>query len=134
MDLFDIAVAKKLAGGGGSAQIIEVVGTVANPWGDLDFLTLCDDIASGAAVAEITFLMQDAIPVTVLLSALTYNLRASYVNYNPFDGSFMATSGVWTSAGLSRFDVWQGTGASNTYVNYKDLGAGLATELRIVHI
>lgn len=134
MDLFDIAVAKKLAGGGGgSAQIIEVVGTVANPWGDLDFIELCDAIESGDVIAELTITSQDE-SFKTLLTSLASNIRSSFVNYNPYDGTFFATSGVWTSAGLARFDAWQGTGASNTYVNYKDLGAGLATELRIVHI
>lgn len=115
-DLFDVVVARKLSGGGGGGNpnsVQTVVGTAADPWGDIDFETLSEALytnnASGKLVVEQN---------QILGRAKTLHLTGDE-NHNLIYGE---KGDVSSTDYFALFGSWVSNGVSHLYANSNDTG------------
>ena len=135
MAFYDLLLAKKLggdSGGGGDITTAEATGTLANPWGDIDFADLKTKLASKDASAYLTI---DA----SALSAGTINSRPSADSTEIFTNG--ATVGTSASNTLAYGVSWSSDGSlysakmlsGGNIVDISSYASALTTSLFVIY-
>lgn len=121
-------------GGGGNPNYVETIkGTMANPWGEADYVQLVSDVASNNATVYISvpsmslsfdaYLVVDA-DNTFIVSGADFSVVGDVPSLK------LAARASYTSVGaLSRLLMWQ----NGTTVDVTDQLSGAETDLTIIH-
>lgn len=146
MDLFDIAVAKKLSGGGGSGGVTHQTyeGTVANIMSQIpSYSALADGLFNGTAFARLTATLGTDTATLTVMSNDGQRVQAS-LQFLTIDNT-TGTGGIeamatyiaaWTTDGtLNVFEQIMNTGDDNktwSSTNYKPMASQVPCTLEVV--
>lgn len=135
MDLFDIAVAKKLSGGGSSNTVVTITGTADAPFGDINASELREALSDKNASAYIHFDSQTILgrDLDMTLFATALNIRGCYniISTTPSPGDTTAYSAAWTSNNGSLQELYAFMGGTAT--DGTAYGSMIPTTLTVVY-
>lgn len=137
MDLFDIAVAKKLSGGGGGTPVYTrtVEGTLRNPFGDLGYTFVRDALKYNVGSALLTVTMDGStvtVPLFVQNNAIILNGTITTRSNGTVTG-FQTYIAGWLGMSISEFRVIAGDNGTWSADDYKALAQKFPTTLTFTY-
>lgn len=142
MDLFDVAIAKKMSGGGGGnpnrrENISSTVADLFHEWTYDTIGQLSEALSSGNATARVTITVPGETALTAAVEGSGgHGVTARVMNYGP--NALFASYIAWnaqnteSSVALSTFKVFQGSDGAYTATDYSAQGSLFAAALEII--
>lgn len=135
MDLYDILIARKMAGGGGGGEgnpnrVVIIQGTVQNPWGNLvpnDIKTL---IENDEATALMTITLGEQVGQAYLQAGNDGFIVSSATQGG--DSGFLTLRVTWQLGVLQNFWTMQGANGAYQYQNLVSMASQCPTQLKII--